>query len=113
MDSTWNVYKEIKIGEATISEGEHILKVLIKGAYLNIDWIQFSDPNNAIGVSKLALPPKTNLTYNVFDSMGKFLGNVKPRSQNISQTLKQAGFASGMYIIRGTRHTKAERVQVK
>lgn len=113
VDSTWDVYKEIKIGEATISKGEHVLKVLIKGAYLNIDWIQFSDPNNAIGVSKLTLHPKTNLTYNVFDSMGKFLGNVKPLSQNISQTLKQAGFASGMYIIRGIGHAKAKRIQVK
>ena len=97
-----------------LKKGEHVLKLLITGGYLNVDWIQFVDPSNptSIGVARnVQLAPQT-VSYNVFGATGKFLGRVESGA-NMAATLKNAGFASGMYILRGVNHSKTVRVQVK
>ena len=37
----WSVYKEVPITIAEISKGLHVLKIVINGSYINIDWIKF------------------------------------------------------------------------
>ena len=43
----WSVYEEIRVATAHLEKGEHILKLLIEGNYVNIDWLEFkpSDPS--------------------------------------------------------------------
>lgn len=43
VDTTWNVYKEIDIGAANLTAGEHILRLVIAGSYVNVDWLQFCE----------------------------------------------------------------------
>ena len=43
VDTTWNVYKEIDIGAANLTAGEHVLKLVIAGSYVNVDWLQFCE----------------------------------------------------------------------
>lgn len=43
VDTTWNVYKEIDIGTANLTAGEHILKLAIAGSYVNVDWLKFCE----------------------------------------------------------------------
>ncbi|MBR6831869.1 MAG: carbohydrate-binding protein [Fibrobacter sp.] len=43
IDTTWNVYKEIDIGTADLTAGEHILRLVIAGSYVNVDWLQFCE----------------------------------------------------------------------
>lgn len=38
----WSVYKEVPITMAKIEKGTHILKIVINGSYVNIDWLKFA-----------------------------------------------------------------------
>ena len=97
-----------------LKKGEHVLKLLITGEYLNVDWIKFEDPNNPLKLAReIRLAPQQNASYNVFGATGKFLGRIDNVGTNLSATLKQAGYASGAYIVRGIGHSKAMRVTVK
>ncbi|MCQ2208145.1 MAG: carbohydrate-binding protein [Paludibacteraceae bacterium] len=48
----WSVYKEEHIATASISKGEHVLKILINGSYVNIDWLKF-EKHKGSGVNLL------------------------------------------------------------
>ena len=114
VDSVWTTYKVIDVGSAELKKGEHVLKLLITGGYLNVDWIQFTDPNDTTtSIAKnVKLAPQT-ASYNVFGATGKFLGRIERAGSSLSQTLKQAGYANGVYIMRAVGMGKALRVQVK
>ncbi len=130
VDTTWNVYKDVSLGSADIEKGTHVLKLMITGAYLNVDWIQFTDPN-APAVedkkdsvtqekkgedSKKSSEEKQGLVsvdgfglsqgaayYDVFSLSGKRLGSIDGvifSSRDLSFALKQAGFANGIYFVR-------------
>jgi hypothetical protein len=130
VDTTWNVYKEVSLGSADIEKGTHVLKLMITGGYLNVDWIQFTDPN-APAVedkkdsvtqekkgedSKKSSEEKQGLVsvdgfglsqgaayYDVFSLSGKRLGRINGgtlSSRELSFALKQAGFANGIYFVR-------------
>ncbi|MBO6075917.1 MAG: carbohydrate-binding protein [Fibrobacter sp.] len=43
IDTTWNVYKEVDLGVASLTAGEHILRLVIAGSYVNVDWLQFCE----------------------------------------------------------------------
>ena len=47
-DTAWNIYKNFTLDSVSIDSGKHILKILITGAYLNVDWIQFSTSESNI-----------------------------------------------------------------
>lgn len=120
IDSVWTTYREIEIGSVELKKGSHVLKLLITGAYLNVDWIEFTDPNatTALPSSRLQVSVPTSGTYNVFSPMGKFLGRIefgntaKGDSRGISDRLKHSGYAKGMYILR-ISGGKTLKVQVK
>ena len=118
IDSVWTTYKVVDLGSAELTKGEHVLKLLITGAFLNVDWINFVDPNapvTAIGAApaNFRLMPQTVTSYNVFGATGKFLGRIDNVGASLSEALKTAGFAKGVYMVRGIGQAKAMRVQVK
>lgn len=43
----WSVYEEVSIASTRLEKGEHILKMLIEGNYVNVDWLKFEpgDPS--------------------------------------------------------------------
>ncbi|SMP53762.1 family 43 glycosylhydrolase [Fibrobacter sp. UWB10] len=113
VDSVWTTYKVIDVGSVDLKKGEHVLKLLITGGYLNVDWIQFTDPNATTIAREVRLAPQANVSYNVFGATGKFLGRVDNVGANLTQTLKNAGFANGVYIMRAVGLNKTLRVQVR
>jgi hypothetical protein len=117
-DSTWNVYKEIDVGAVELKQGEHVIRLLITGDYLNIDWIQFADSANQTlpptqWVEKVRLEVGPETAYDVFGLTGKYLGRVELRGESVRNALVREGFAQGIYLVRGAKHAKALRVQVK
>ena len=117
-DSTWDVYKEIDVGNVELKQGEHVIRLLITGDYLNIDWIQFADsanqtlpPTQLVEKVRLEVSPET--AYDVFGLTGKYLGRVELRGESVNKALVRDGFAQGIYLVRGAKHAKALRVQVK
>ena len=119
IDTTWKVYKEIEIGTVKLEKGEHILRILITGAYVNIDWLQFTDPNTTRIESRpvirdVHLSRMGSETLKVFSMTGKFLGYVNPQgaaAASLETILKAAGFASGVYLVRGGNVSR--RIQVR
>ena len=117
-DTTWDVYKEIDVGTVELKQGEHVIRLLITGDYLNIDWIQFADsanqtlpPTQLVEKVRLEVNPET--AYDVFGLTGKYLGRVELRGESVRNALVREGFARGIYLVRGSRHAKALRVQVR
>ena len=113
VDSVWTTYKVIDVGSVELKKGEHVLKLLITGGYLNVDWIQFTDPNATTIVKNVRFDAQKVSAYNVFGATGKFLGRVDNADANMAATLKNAGFANGMYILRAVGMNKTLRVQVR
>ena len=119
IDTTWKVYKEIEIGTVKLEKGEHVLRILITGAYVNIDWLQFTDPNTTRIESRpisreVHLSRLGSETLKVFSMTGRFLGNVNPQgpaAASIEASLKAAGFANGVYLVRAAGVTR--RIQVR
>ena len=113
VDSVWTTYKVIDVGSVELKKGEHVLKLLITGGYLNVDWLQFTDPNKTSIAKTVRLDAQKVSLYNVFGATGKFLGRVENKGANMAATLKNAGFANGMYILRSVGLNKTLRVQVR
>lgn len=117
-DSTWDVYKEIDVGSVELKQGEHVIRLLITGDYLNIDWLQFADsanqtlpPSQLVEKVRLEMSPESS--YDVFGLTGKYLGRVELRGQSVLDALARDGFARGVYMVRGVDRAKAFRVRVK
>ena len=117
-DSTWDVYKEVDVGAVELKQGEHVIRLLITGDYLNIDWIQFADsanqtlpPSQLVEKARLDVGPET--AYDVFGLTGKYLGRVELRGESVRNALVREGFARGVYLVRSVGRAKALRVQVK
>ena len=117
-DSTWDVYKEVDVGTVELKQGEHVIRLLITGDYLNVDWIQFADsanqtlpPTQWVEQVRLEVSPET--AYDVFGLTGKYLGRVELRGESVRNALVREGFARGIYLVRSVGRAKALRVQVK
>jgi hypothetical protein len=86
---------------------------------VNIDWLQFTDPNTTRIESRpisreVHLSRLGSETLKVFSMTGRFLGNVNPQgpaAASIEASLKAAGFANGVYLVRAAGVTR--RIQVR
>lgn len=83
----WKTYKEVDIGEVKLTEGKHVLKVLITGNYVNLDWIHFLGRSMPIARNRLQTKAEPR-NYMVFDLMGVHVGTVK--ALNANEAMQQA-----------------------
>jgi hypothetical protein len=104
-----------------LSEGEHVLKVMVTSDYVNLDWIAFGEsegsaedirngttgivPKIAAGAAGMANAfARAAGSYRVFDLMGSELGNIRLNAgatlTDLKAGLKTAGFGSGVYVVR-------------
>ena len=51
IDTTWKVYKVVDLGKARLGKGEYVLRVLITGAYVNVDWLEFCEGESCSATS--------------------------------------------------------------
>jgi hypothetical protein len=102
-----------------IEKGEHVLRLQFTGAYVNIDWIQFALTEAELSTTALRaysmdFMPNTDRSLKVFNANGRLMGVINNRAGlSITETLKQAGLAKGIYLVRGAGLAKTLRVQVK
>lgn len=107
-----------------LTEGEHVLKVMVTSDYVNLDWIAFGESEGSaedIRNGKTDIVPKISLngagaagmanafaraagSYRVFDLMGSELGHIRLNAgatlTDLKAGLKTAGFGSGVYVVR-------------
>ena len=115
----WNTYGFVEGETAEMEKGEHVLRILFTGSYVNLDWIQFALTKEELtGIKSVAynvnFMPNMDCSLKVYGANGRLLGRIEnSRGMNLGESLKQAGFANGIYIVRGSGLGKALRVQVK
>jgi hypothetical protein len=112
----WETYSTYEAGKVNLTEGEHVLKLEIVGNYVNLDWFEFVDPSQT--TTRFATAPalqRTSVTYDVFSATGKFLDRADfgaTATESLAASLKQAGYASGVYLVR-TAAGRTQRIQVR
>lgn len=115
----WDTYEEAT-GKASLTKGEHVLRITIASANTNVDYVKFtlpgaSDPEPAsstsvnptsssesgpLGLHSVSLGMGTQ-SMKVFDMQGKFLGNVEvSKGGSVSQALFAKFQKSGLYMVR-------------
>lgn len=105
----WDTYEVVKGKTAEITEGEHILKVQLTGAYANLDWIRFlgDETTNSIIVRNDVL--QFPIQAKIYDISGKFLGEQTINSDNvntIATQLQSAGFTQGVYVVKAKHYQR-------
>ena len=113
---TYGTFKGTTTKELT--EGEHVLKVLVTSDYVNLDWIAFGESEGSaedIRNGTTGIVPKIAAgaagafarvagSYRVFDLMGSELGNIRLNAgatlTDLKAGLKTAGYQGGAYVIR-------------
>lgn len=120
--NTYGTFKGTTTKELT--EGEHVLKVMVTSDYVNLDWIAFGESegsaedirngttgivpkiaHNGAGAAGMANAfARAAGSYRVFDLMGSELGNIRLNAgatlTDLKAGLKTAGFGSGVYVVR-------------
>ena len=113
----WNTYTLVDGETGEIEKGDHVLRVQFTGSYVNIDWIQFALTKeelatNSIRAYSMNFLPNAERSLKVFNASGRLMGVFNNRAGlSLTETLKQAGLAKGIYLVRGMGKTL--RVQLK
>ena len=116
----WNTYTLMDGETSEIERGDHVLRVQFTGSYVNLDWIQFALTKDELGTSgirnvptySMNFLPNTDRSLKVFNASGRLMGVFNNRAGlSLTETLKQAGLAKGIYLVRGMGKTL--RVQLK
>lgn len=100
-DESWDTYYDFPVGKLEISEGKHILRVLITGSFVNIDKISFSDPEvNGLDIVE-SYKVITSGVYEIFDLIGIDKGSIElSNGENLKNKLEYEGFNKGLYILK-------------
>ncbi len=112
----WSVYKEFDGGKATLTAGEHVIKLIITGTNVNVDWFSFGDVS-AAGTTQVGDTTTEYISANVklsnsakifqvFDLGGKLLGTVDLKNMSAADALKAANFSKGVYMLRQVNGSK-------
>ncbi|MCQ2219185.1 MAG: family 43 glycosylhydrolase [Paludibacteraceae bacterium] len=101
----WDHYTVVSGTTKEMTEGEHILKVLLTGAYANLDWIRFIGEDGE-GTDAVELENSVccfPMQAMVYDMGGKQLGSLSIASDvtsEIAQQLVEAGYPADTYLVK-------------
>ena len=101
----WSVYKEFEGGKATLTKGTHVIRLLITGDNVNVDWFSLGDVST-ISLHATEFHVTSGKTYNVYNLAGKRLGTVDLVAGTAAESLKAAGFKQGVYMLRSVNGNK-------
>ena len=99
----WDTYAIVKGKTGTLNEGEHVLKVLLTGAYANLDWLRFTDGTETL-IAPLAA--QKNPQYEkaiVYDMGGKLVGYANLHSSDDADWASQLSiqqFPANTYLVK-------------
>jgi hypothetical protein len=111
----WNTYATIDGETAELAKGEHVLRILFTGSYVNIDWIQFALTKEELTPIRQAKDVRMNLVergYDVFGMDGRFVCRIEDVRAlgDVKAALKLKGVNPGMYVIRGLESHRSIKI---
>ena len=116
----WNTYGTIEGKTETLIKGEHVLRVVVTGAYGNLDWIQFAlteagldEPDGIRGGYSLNLDVSNVGTYKIYNSQGRLMDHVNATSSREARDMVRSRVMdAGIYMVK-TPNGSAFRMNVK
>ena len=110
----WDTYNTISAKTIKLSKGEHILKLLITGSFVNIDWLKFTQ--GTIGIETPLHVNSINglQEYFVYHLNGSFLGNYKSIDMNsLKNEMRRSNIKSGIYFVRSKTSSINQLIELK
>jgi beta-galactosidase len=108
----WETYQTISASTSEISKGKHILKLLIEGSYVNIDWIRFKSTTHTdvISISDDNVIP--NGEYQLYDIAGRLLKTIEIADGHIPSEIDGVS-NKGVYLLRSEETAETYKVNAK
>lgn len=119
-EDNYDEYNEVK-ASVDLTEGEHVLRFTVIGDWMDIDYIKFCEKEDCEETESLPgrrmdmnFDVNAHKTFKVFSMTGKFLGSMNGHGtlREMSHEMREAGFAQGVYLVRGATG-KSLQIQVK
>ena len=100
-ENDWDTYEKAT-GKATLTKGEHVLRITIASANTNVDYVKFSkDGGEPQAIAADLRLNATGKTYQVFDMQGRALGKVEVvAGASISDALFAKFQQTGVYMVK-------------
>ena len=96
----WSVYKEFDGGKATLTKGTHVIRLVITGDNVNVDWFSLGDVKPDAIKTGMRLAISGSNVYRVYNVNGKLLGTVDMTGKKANAALLAAGFTKGVYMLK-------------
>ena len=112
----WNTYEEAT-GKATLTAGEHVLRITIANDNTNVDYVKFSlegagEDDPPLGMNGDVRLTNSGKTFQVFDMQGKFMGKVDVAAgASIKDAVKARFQNAGIYLVK--LGSKMQRIAIK
>lgn len=113
----WNTYGTVDGRTYAIEAGEHVLRLLFTGSYVNLDWINFAQDESGLEQIRRTTSMHLGLGetgYDVFGMDGSYIcriGGMAARG-NLKAALAAKGVMSGMYVVRGLDSHRSIKVNI-
>lgn len=119
----WSTYGLVDGKTTALTAGEHVLRVAITGAFINMDWIKFGKSKDDLMSIKpsvrygLNMDISSSSTLNVFDIRGHHLGTIRlmgvPTTSSVLQQMHAKNFRSGVYFVQSANKSFGKMIQVR
>ena len=96
----WSVYKEFDGGKAKLTKGTHVIRLVITGDNVNVDWFSLGDVKPDAIKTGMRLAISGSKVYRVYNVNGKLLGTVDMTGKKANAALLAAGFTKGVYMLK-------------
>lgn len=116
----WNTYGTVDGETAELTAGEHVLRVLFTGAYVNLDWIKFAQDEEGLNATtrigeRVVNPLRLNLDergYDIFGMDGTFICRIDgvEAKGGVSSALAARGVNPGVFLVRGLESRRSFKI---
>jgi hypothetical protein len=103
----WSVYKEFEGGKAKLTKGTHVIRLVITGDNVNVDWFSLGDVKTDAINAGVKFATSSSKVYRVYNVGGKLLGSVDMTGKKASVALSDAGFTKGVYMLKSVDGRKS------
>lgn len=108
----WETYQTITASTSEISKGKHILKLLIEGSYVNIDWIKFKSTTHTDVISITDDDFIPNGKYQLFDIAGRLLKTIDITDGYLPSEIEGVS-NNGVYLLKSMETAETYKVNAK
>jgi hypothetical protein len=110
----WDTYKTISAKTIKLSKGEHILKLLITGSYVNIDNLKFTEGTIRLSEPLHFISKKGMQEYSVYHLNGALLGNYNAVDMNsLKREMHRSNLKTGIYLVRSKTAQINQLIEIK